>query len=246
MTEWKDKIVNGEFMVYSAENPQGERAANITALLDLLRQINLKKYPMSLESFMNVTETMYSANSLKQGVQCGAKEDVSGAYRSGNPATKLETALDGAWKNPRYWEGNAASKTIGKIKKELEAVVAKSFEASGRISIKEIYNTFAGGSFGFMPCNLTAFVLGFLLKEYAVDSYQWSDGQTSTVMSISKLQEMIDEIIKLQNTPNPRYKDKYIVAMTDEEKTFNECSSKVFDIPLVNAFLLCRQEIESV
>ena len=72
---------------------------------------------------MNVTETMYSANSLKQGVQCGAKEDVSGAYRSGNPATKLETALDGAWKNPRYWEGNAASKTIGKIKKELEAAL---------------------------------------------------------------------------------------------------------------------------
>ena len=232
LSEWKDKIVNGEFMVYSAENPQGERAANITALLDLLRQINLKKYPMSLESFMNVTETMFSANSLKQGVQCGAKEDVSGAYRSGNPATKLENALDGAWKSPRYWEGNAASKPIGRIKKELEAVVAKSFDASGRISIKEIYNTFAGGSFGFMPCNLTAFVLGFLLKEYAVDSYQWSDGQTSTVMSVSKLQEMIDEIIKLQNTPNPRYKDKYIVAMTDEEKTFNECSSKVFDIPL--------------
>lgn len=123
LTEWKDKIVNGEFMVYSAENPQGERAANITALLDLLRQINLKKYPMSLESFMNVTETMYSANSLKQGVQCGAKEDVSGAYRSGNPATKLETALDGAWKNPRYWEGNAASKTIGKIKKELKLLL---------------------------------------------------------------------------------------------------------------------------
>ena len=232
LTAWKNKIVDGEFTIYSNASPQGERAANLTELLDLLKQINLKKYPLCLESFMNVTETMFSANSLKQGVACGAREEVAGAFRSGNAATKLENALVDVWKTPRYWEGAAGSKPIGKIKKDVEALIAKSFDASGRISIKEIYTLLATGDYGFMPCNLTAFVLGFLLKEYAIDSYQWSDGQTSAQMSVMKLQEMIDEIIKQQITPNARYKDKYIVAMTDEEKAFNECSSKVFDIPL--------------
>ncbi|MGE4300414.1 MAG: hypothetical protein AB7F40_02305 [Victivallaceae bacterium] len=232
LTAWQNKIVDGEFTVYSNACQQGERAANITELLELLKQINLKKFPLCLESFMNVTETMFSANSLKQGVACGAREEVAGAFRSGNAATKLENALSDAWKISHYWEGAAATKPIGKIKKEVEEIIAKAFASSGRVSIKNIYDSLATGDYGVMPCNLTAFVLGFLLKEYANDTYQWSDDQTSDPMSVSKLQEMVDEIIKLQNTPNPRYKDKYIVAMTDEEKAFNECSSKVFDIPL--------------
>jgi len=232
LTAWKNKIVDGEFTIYSNACQEGERVANLTELLDLLKQINLKRFPLCLEGFMTVTETMFSANSLKQGVACGVKEEVAGAYRSGNAATKLENALADAWKVPRYWETTAASKTIGKIKKAVENLIAKNFESAGRISIKEIYSMLSTGEYGFMPCNLTAFVLGFLLKEYAKDSFQWSDGQTSAPMSILKMQEMIDEIIKQQIAPNSRYKDKYLVAMTDEEKAFNECSSKVFDIPL--------------
>ncbi|MEG0979879.1 MAG: hypothetical protein RSE39_07600, partial [Oscillospiraceae bacterium] len=71
---------------------------------------------------------------------------------------------------------------------------------------------------------------GFLLKEYVDGSFSWSDGLTNDMLSIDKLQEMIDEIIKLQITPNPRYKDKYIVAMTEDEKSFNEATSVAFDI----------------
>ena len=43
---------------------------------------------------------------------------------------------------------------------------------------------------------------------------------------------MVDEIIRLEITPNARYKDKYIVAMTQEEKAFNEITSSAFGIPL--------------
>ena len=43
---------------------------------------------------------------------------------------------------------------------------------------------------------------------------------------------MIDEVIRLEITPNPRYKDKYIVAMTPAEKAFNEITSVAFGIPL--------------
>ena len=47
-------------------------------------------------------------------------------------------------------------------------------------------------------------------------------------MSTDKLRLMIDEVIKLQNTPNPRYKPKFIVTMTPEERKFSDVASDVF------------------
>ena len=42
---------------------------------------------------------------------------------------------------------------------------------------------------------------------YTNGSYSWSDGLTNDVMDLNKLKEMVNEIISLQITPNPRYKD---------------------------------------
>lgn len=41
--------------------------------------------------------------------------------------------------------------------------------------VLELYQSLAAKPFGFMPCNLTAFVLGFVLKEYCRGEYRWSD-----------------------------------------------------------------------
>ena len=81
-----------------------------------------------------------------------------------------------------------------------------------------------------MPCNLTAFVMGFLLKEYADEMYSCSDGITTDNMSVDKLKDMIDEVIKLQQNPISRYKDKYIVTMTEEERSFLGATAHVFGI----------------
>lgn len=42
---------------------------------------------------------------------------------------------------------------------------------------------------------------------------------------------MISEIIKQDNTPEKRYKDKFIVTLTEEERAFNKATSVAFDIP---------------
>lgn len=57
-------------------------------------------------------------------------------------------------------------------------------------------------------------------------------GLTNDALNLDKLKEMVAEVINLQITPNARYKDKYIVAMTPEEKAFNEAASIAFGIPL--------------
>lgn len=72
--------------------------------------------------------------------------------------------------------------------------------------------------------------MGFVLKEYTDGTYSWSDGLSNDELTLNKLKEMIDEVIKLQNTPNKKYKDKYIVALTAEEKAFNESSAIAFNV----------------
>lgn len=231
LKKWKNRISSGEFIVYTDEKQEGERATTIEMLYSTLSYINKSKYKNCLEGSYNVVDSMYMPSSLKQGVACGVKQEVQGQFKSANPATKLENALGEAWHyEGKYWI-DKPHLLISKVKDHVESIIKEAFDNGGRISIARIYDELKTEPFGFMPCNLSAFVLGFVLKEYVNDSFSWSDGLTNDSLSINKLQEMIDEIIKLQITPNPRYKDKYIVAMTEDEKAFNEATSVAFDIP---------------
>ena len=232
LKKWKNRIANGEFIVYTAEKKEGERANTLDMLYSTLADVNKKKYKNCLEGTYTVTDNMYMPNSLKQGVDCGANQEVKGTFKSANPATKLEKALEDVWKfEGKYWEAKPHL-LISKIKICVEELIRESFDNGGRISIAKIYDELKVEPFGFMPCNLTAFILGFVLKEYVVDgAYSWSDGLTNDTLTVSKLQEMIDRIIKQQITPNARYKDEYIVAMTEEEKSFNDSTSLAFSIP---------------
>ena len=174
---------------------------------------------------------MYTPSNLKQGVECGCNQKTVGTFLSGSPATKLEKALDGAWKVDEYWKSKPHL-LISKIKIYVDGIIADGFRNGGRVSIKQIYDALKVAPYGFMPCNLSAFILGFVLKEYATGTFSWSDGLTNDILNVNKLKEMIDEVIRLEITPNPRYKEKYIVAMTDEEKAFNEITSVAFGIPI--------------
>ena len=103
LKKWKTRIAGGEFMVHTADKPDGERATTLDALYGLLAEINKKKFVSCLEGSYNVIANMYTPSSLKQGVECAFNEKTAGTFLSGSPATKLEIALDGAWKVPEYW-----------------------------------------------------------------------------------------------------------------------------------------------
>ena len=83
-----------------------------------------------------------------------------------------------------------------------------------------------------MPCNLSAFIIGFILKEYLNGNYSWGDGLTNEPSTLERLKSMVNDVIRLDVIPNPRYKDQYIVAMTPEQKSFNEVTSSAFGIAL--------------
>ena len=232
LKKWKSRIAAGEFIVHTAEKRDGERATTIDALYALLAEINKKKFPECLEGTYTVIANMYTPSSMKQGVECGCNQKTAGTFLSGSPATKLENALDGAWKVDEYWKVKPHL-PISKVKIHVDGIISDGFRnGGGRVSIKRIYDSLKVAPYGFMPCNLSAFIMGFILKEYTTGTFSWSDGLTNDILNVNKLKEMIDEVIRLEITPNPRYKDKYIVAMTDEEKAFNEITSVAFGIPI--------------
>lgn len=230
LSNWAKRIKNGAFYVYSRYAPNGERVANIADLFEKLMDIDKFHYPQCLEgTFTSVLNTMYDANSLGAGATCGITEETKGTFRSGNEATKLENALKGAWKVPEYWKTSHIY--IANLKRAVTEIVDEAFDKSDRISIAQIYDVLKAEPYGFMPCNLTAFILGFILKEYANGIYSYSDNLTTVPLDTDKLASMISEIIKQENTPDKRYKDKYIVTLTEAERAFNKATCTAFDIP---------------
>lgn len=228
LKNWRNNIKDGEFVYYSKVRLNGEILATEDALMDELRAYNRKIFTNGLECY-NVIANMWTLNAARQGAECGLKEEIAGTFRSSNPNTKLEVALKGAWKVQDYWT-SSPSLNISVIKVRLEELMRTKLRRDGRISIRTIFETLSGAPYGFMPCNLSAFVLGFLLKEYCGGKYTWSDDTTSDELTVDKMKEMIHEILQQEKTPNSRYRDKYIVTMPQEVKAFIDITSKAFGI----------------
>lgn len=230
LKDWKNRIGKGQFELYSQESPNVEHHPNLDSLLDALRSITVKRYPLCLDQ-LPVATNLWLSSAFKQGVGVAVEEvKLEGVYNSGNASAKLDVLLGSVWKKPLYWE-SLPSNHISKIKIALNQFVDNRLEKNGRISIAEIYDFLKPAPYGFMPCNLTAFMVGFLMKEYVKGgSYSYSDELSSEELSVDKFKDMVEEVIKLDNTPNPRYRDKYIVAVTPEEKAFFTSTSRTFGI----------------
>lgn len=228
LKNWRKNIKDGEFVYYSKVRLNGETLATEDALMDELRAYNRKIFTNGLECY-NVIANMWILSAARQGAECGLKEELAGTFKSANPNTKLEVALNGAWKVQDYWT-SSPSLNISAIKARLEELMRTKLRRDGRISIRTIFETLSEAPYGFMPCNLSAFILGFLLKEYCGGKYTWSDDTTSDELTVDKMKEMIHEILQQEKTPNPRYRDKYIVTMPQEVKAFIDITSKAFGI----------------
>lgn len=232
LTEWKNKISMGAFMLYSAECPSGKRLANLTALQEEFVNINRQKYIYGVEQY-NVTATMFGKNQLPMGAECGITQTLKGAYKAPNDKLSLSTALAGAWGIEHYWEDpTKRSLPIVQIKLKVEEIVHKGFSSpSGQVSVEEIYTELERAPFGFMVNSLSAFVMGFVLKEYSTSDYFWSNGSNSDTMTPERLKTAIANAMNQTVTPDKKYKVEYIRAMGPEQRAFLKCTSTAFRIP---------------
>ena len=83
-----------------------------------------------------------------------------------------------------------------------------------------------------MPSNVTAFVMGFVLKEYATADYFWSNGSSNESMTPGKMKQMIASAINQKFSPSSKYKEEYIVVMSANQRCFLQCTAAAFHIPM--------------
>ncbi len=228
LISWKDQVVKGELRLYDMTHKNGQMRMGYTAMAEVLQDFDRKMYPFGIEQYA-VNPTMFTRSAMGQGAECGLTETEKGAFTSGNAATKLSTALKGAWKvEGEYWGDTAnQSLTIVQLKKKVEKIIHAGFENGGRVFITDIVSALSERPFGFTPSNLSAFVLGFLLKEYACDEYFWSNG-TTRPMSIDLMKSAIKNAMDQVVTPKAGYCPEAIVTMSEELRFFLQGTASIF------------------
>lgn len=228
LSSWKDQVVAGELRLYDMTHKNGQMRIGYTAMAEVLQDFNRKMYPFGIEQYA-VNPTMFTRSAMGLGAECGLTETEKGTFTSGNSATKLSTALKGAWKvEGKYW-GDTANQSliIVQLKKKVEEIIHAGFDNGGRVFITDIVSALSERPFGFTPSNLSAFVLGFLLKEYVCDEYFWSNG-TTRPMSVDLMKSAIKNAMDQVVAPKAGYRPEAIVTMSEELRLFLQGTASIF------------------
>lgn len=233
---WKQAIQdNGAFYICrktSNGTVKRERRSNLDDLYAGLLSVVRETYPLAPEVNYDLIDGVYVISALKQGVKSAVNGKTEGPFNAPQPKKKLEKALEGAWGMPteyRYWE-EKSHLHISQIKKCVEEVIKEEFDKSDRVAISTIYTKLTEAPYGFLPCNLTAFILGFVLKDYIGDQYGYDDSIAGGEMNLANLSAMIEWVIKYAAGQETKYREKYIVTMTEDIRKFNELTCAAFSI----------------
>lgn len=186
-----------------------------------MQTVVLNRYNHVPDFTKGLTESQLKNTQTKQVAKYGfGLSDVKGLI-----AGCEKTVLGKVWNRDTYWSDQELEKEpISIIKRSVDKLIHEAFRENGRISIDEICELLET-AYGFAPCNLTAFVLGFLLKEYKGDPFRSQDSEgLRESMTPDKLSEMIG------NYYSKKAKTTYIVSLTPEEKSFYELTEKAWRI----------------
>ncbi|PKM78481.1 MAG: hypothetical protein CVU90_01710 [Firmicutes bacterium HGW-Firmicutes-15] len=227
-TDWKDRIEKGAFIVSSYSNKDGERYPNANGVIAALESTVIMKFPSIFDFKKGLNENMLKLTQGRASAKHGALQ-TSGNAVGGIEKYTLAILPNSVWKVDRYWEQpTLSSLLISKIKIRIEEKITEAFNRDGQISIRELYDVLEN-DYGFAPSNLSAFLAGFLLKEYGGEPYRYWDSQNGhESMSPDKLAEMLG--IYIGNTNHAKYKDTYIVNMTSAEMAFYALTEKAFEV----------------
>jgi len=234
---WKNALLTADYSIwYLPADKRNLRATNLEDLQGQLAEIDKKLFPLALELNFDVIDNMFSQSPLKQGALFGVKQEVGGTYKNQNKP--LEKALSGAWRVPNYWE-IYPNLVISQIKRFVDDQTKNALKISGEVSVSDLYASLQAAPYGLMDCNLTAFILGFVLKEYVQNEgeYYCSDGDVDDALTQEKLSALIEEVIKNSITPPSRPKTKFIKEKSQEETKFAEATATIFQVSASSCFV---------
>ncbi|MBR6012951.1 MAG: hypothetical protein IK062_04105 [Selenomonadaceae bacterium] len=231
LNAWKNSFDNGSFVYYAAVNDDEERNGISCQSLNRIKEEmkdNVRRiYPYSFDD-ANITGTLFQSTQWKKFPEAGIKQESIGNLLK---TADIKIILGDLWQmSGKYWEVYP-DLNISRLKIEIDVWIKDEIEKNSRISFDEIIKYLLER--GFMPLNIYAFLIGFLLKEYSADPYRYSagiDGNQGGAMNVQKLAECIGDSLKQSLTPVRGYRPKYLEIMSQNQRQFMEFAAKVFDV----------------
>ena len=223
LSSWRDQVIAGEFRLYDMGHKNGQMRTNYFLMAEVFQEFNSQMFPYGIEQY-KVGDALFERKFMERGVEYGLTETVYSKFDE-----RLATALKGAWKvEGKYWEDAAnQSLIIVQLKKKVEEIIHDGFEKNGKVCILDILRSLSARPFGFTPSDLSAFVMGFLLKEYASENYFWSNG-TTCPMSVELMKSAIKHAMDQISTPKAGYRTEAIVTMSEELRLFLLGTASIF------------------
>ena len=117
---------------------------------------------------------------------------------------------------------------LGAIHALFEKKFSNTVGRGGQQSIRVLYLELKRSPYGLRYNALSAFVLGFCLRDILQKNYQWTNGQLTQPLDIAALKEIIEATVRDNWNDNSLKKEKLICHLSKEEKKFIEKAPVIF------------------
>lgn len=222
LERWRQRLEATQMKVYATENFE-KVFVGIFQFKQVLKEINLINFQQGAENIIDTDHLFktagYSDKTVKMGMN---KEPVATPYKG--IKDKLEGS--GIWNNEHYWQVHS-NHAVSQMKIALESFIEKKFNEGKPVGIYELWEEVRKKPFGLMRCIISAFLFGFLMKEYANGNYYKYDEYNSVELTYDGLADIINLAIK----DDSKSKNQFIIKMKPEHKQLCEILCSVFKLP---------------
>ena len=162
-----------------------------------------------------LTESQFKISNTKAAALCGINQKTSGVVQGAEKST-----LSAVWNVKDYWtKPETSAQAISEIKRSVKDLIKNLFDNDKPVPVVDIYEHLVS-KFGYTQSNLTAFLMGFLLKEYSSSQIRYIDQNGANgEMTPNKLSELIGNCVS-------KGTQTYIVKMTPDEREIGRASCR--------------------
>lgn len=231
LTDWKNRITGGRFIMYVGTN-YVRNCDSISLLYEYLINYVRSVYSLTFDD-VKVAGTVFTDAKYANSAKLGIAVKSGGVFQDKH----IDLLLGEVRHVEKYWEVYP-SHSISQLKVKVDTLILEKLDNVGRVSIGSVIDLLMEQ--GFTPCSLYAYLIGFLLKEYSIEPYRYSEGingDNGGKISPDKLGDMIGDYIKYI-VKNGRYVEHYIEVMSNEQAAFVSFVSETFglsDISIVES-----------
>ncbi len=126
------------------------------------------------------------------------------------------------------WFAQNPDHPLGAIHALFEKKFSNTLGRGGQQSIRVVYLELKRAPYGLRYNALSAFALGFCLRDILRKNYQWTNGQLTQPLDIKTLKEIIEAVVKDDGGNRIGNKEKLICRLSKEEKKFIEKVPEIF------------------